>query len=139
MMVLSVKDAAAINDLLKQLSQSVTPISYEKMKMFCSSPNTSVLVVRDISKEGRIIAMATFVIYETLLRRVGIIEDVVVDEEHRGKKIGEWMIKRFIKLAHANNISFVELTSNPTRIAANNLYKKLGFKKCDTNCYRLFL
>lgn len=136
-MVLSVKDTATINDLLKQLSKSATPISHEKIKTFCSSPNTSVLVVRDTSKEGRIIAMATFIIYETLFRRVGRIEDVVVDEEYRGKKIGLFMIGRLIKLARASNISFVELTSNSARIAANNLYKKLGFKERDTNCYRL--
>ncbi len=41
-------------------------------------------------------------------------------------------------LRHASDLGlrFVDLTSRPSRVAANNLYKKLGFQMRDTNCYR---
>ena len=32
-------------------------------------------------------------------------------------------------------VDCVHLTSNPSRIAANALYQKIGFERKETNCY----
>lgn len=136
-MEISKKDATAINDLLNQLSELAKPISCEKIAEICNKPNNFVLVKRN--KNGKIVAMATFIIYETLLKKIGRIEDVVVDAEHRSKGIGLSMIRFLIMFAKDIGVSFIELTSNPKREIANKLYEKIGFKKGGTNYFRLDL
>jgi ribosomal protein S18 acetylase RimI-like enzyme len=41
-----------------------------------------------------------------------------------------------LRVASELGLDFVELTSRPSRVAANNLYRKLGFDMRETNCYR---
>ena len=67
------------------------------------------------------------------------IEDVVVDESVRGRGIGAALNRRAIELAREAGARTVDLTSRPTREAANRLYARLGFQRRDTNVYRLEL
>jgi len=67
------------------------------------------------------------------------IEDVVVDESQRGKGIGQELTIFAVIFAGSLNAESVELTSRPSRIAANKLYQKLGFIKRETNVYRFDL
>lgn len=64
------------------------------------------------------------------------IEDVIVDQSARGKGIGEKLVQRAVDVSRQNGASQINLTSSPSRIAANSLYRKLGFKLHDTNYYR---
>ncbi len=41
-----------------------------------------------------------------------------------------------LRVASELGLDFVELTSRPSRVAGNNLYRKLGFDMRETNCYR---
>jgi ribosomal protein S18 acetylase RimI-like enzyme len=65
------------------------------------------------------------------------IEDVVVDVAARGKGLGKDLMLFAIDYVSQKNISTINLTSSPERIAANKLYQKLGFVKRETNVYRL--
>lgn len=67
------------------------------------------------------------------------IEDVVVDESQRGKGIGKELILYAINYSKSLNASAIELTSRPSRIAANKLYKKMGFIQYKTNVYKYLL
>jgi len=64
------------------------------------------------------------------------IEDVVVDGRVRGQGVGAALTKRALELAVSRGARTVELTSRPHRVAANALYRKLGFEPRDTNVYR---
>ena len=64
---------------------------------------------------------------------VGFIDSVVVSGEHRGKGLGIFITEKLLAIARARQYIRVELTSNPARIAANALYKKMGFTKRATN------
>jgi ribosomal protein S18 acetylase RimI-like enzyme len=64
------------------------------------------------------------------------IEDVVVDGSHRGKGIGKELMLFAIDYSRSLGAKDIKLTSRPARIEANELYKKLGFKKYETNFYR---
>lgn len=64
------------------------------------------------------------------------IEDVVVEEQARGRGIAAALTHEALRLAAAHGARTVELTSNPDREAANRLYAKLGFRRRDTNVYR---
>jgi len=120
--------------LLNQLSDSPRLLAYEDFDRILNRPNFSLLVARDGEK---IVGMASLWSAEILMGKKAFIDDVVVLDSHRGQGIGENLIKGLIAHAKNNGSRYVELTSNPARVAANNLYQKLGFQKRDTNVYRL--
>jgi ribosomal protein S18 acetylase RimI-like enzyme len=64
------------------------------------------------------------------------IEDVVVDSSARGHGVGEALNIAAIEEARARGAITVELTSRPSREAANRLYQRLGFVARETNVYR---
>ncbi|MCP4331732.1 MAG: GNAT family N-acetyltransferase [Gammaproteobacteria bacterium] len=64
------------------------------------------------------------------------IEDVVVSEIARGKGVGQSLSNHAVSLASTLGAKTVDLTSRPSRVAANELYKKVGFTQRETNVYR---
>ena len=67
------------------------------------------------------------------------VEDVVVDDSARGKGVGIKLMEFAIAYVEDKGIKNINLTSSPDRVAANNLYQKLGFVQRETNVYRLTL
>ena len=64
------------------------------------------------------------------------VDYVCVDPDYRGKKIGKAMMDYIINYAKENGGSRIELTSNPTRVAAHKLYENCGFEIRDTDVFR---
>jgi ribosomal protein S18 acetylase RimI-like enzyme len=64
------------------------------------------------------------------------IEDVVVDEASGGQGIGRALTEAMLDLARELACVSVDLTSRPSREAANRLYQRVGFEPRDTNVYR---
>ena len=64
------------------------------------------------------------------------IEDVVVDEAARGSGVGAALNQAALDHARARGAKTVDLTSRPSREAANRLYQRLGFEPRETNVYR---
>lgn len=130
------KMTARINELSRQLSERARKLSKEDLKRIFAQPGFYLAVIFIGEK---LVGMATIYFRETLMRKVGVIEDVVVDESCRGHKLGEKLNKMLIEEAKKRGAEYVELTSRPRRKTANVLYKKLGFKKPETNYLRLYL
>jgi ribosomal protein S18 acetylase RimI-like enzyme len=61
---------------------------------------------------------------------------VVVDQSMRGKGIGEALTVKALEVAKAYGAKTVDLTSRPSREAANRLYQRVGFQLRQTNLYR---
>lgn len=95
--------------------------------------------VSKIEERGRLLGMGWIFPRQTILRHQAIVEDMIVDESQRGKGLGEKILKDLIKWAKRQEIEVIELTTNPKRLAANSLYKKVGFKLHETNHYLLNL
>ncbi len=98
--------------------------------------DTILIVARD---GERIIGMATLYVIQKIARRNGILEDVVVSEVYRGQGIGERLVRGIIDVAPDVGVQSITLSSRPVRIAAHKLYEKLGFKKRETDVFRLAL
>jgi ribosomal protein S18 acetylase RimI-like enzyme len=64
---------------------------------------------------------------------------VVVDEAGRGRGVGEALNRAAVDEARARGAKNVNLTSRPSREAANRLYQRLGFVPYETNLYRFDL
>ena len=67
------------------------------------------------------------------------IEDVVVDDAARGHGVGEALNQFALDLARGKGAKTVDLTSRPSREAANRLYQRIGFQPRETNVYRFDL
>ena len=64
------------------------------------------------------------------------IEDVIVDDTARGKGVGRLLNEAAIAHALDEGAITVDLTSRPSREAANRLYQRIGFVQRETNVYR---
>lgn len=96
---------------------------------------TAIIIVK--RHRGRIVASATIARFSTPTGTHHRIEDVIVDAKLRGKGIGRRLMEYALEHLRQSGAESVELTSRPSRIAANALYRSLGFKTRKTNVYRL--
>jgi len=87
-------------------------------------------------EDGDIQGMLTLVIFTIPTGTRAWIEDVVVDDAARGHGAGLQLVDAALELAHNLGVKTVDLTSRPSREAANRLYQRAGFEKRDTNVYR---
>ncbi|MCD6202131.1 MAG: GNAT family N-acetyltransferase [Bacteroidales bacterium] len=125
-----------INLLLPQLSQGAA-ISGKDLSDLIASPDSRLFI--SVDDQGKITGMFTLGIYRIPTGRKVWIEDVVVDKRERGRGTGEALMRFAIDFAVKNGYRSLELTSRPERIAANKLYRKLGFKPRKTNVYRMVI
>lgn len=125
---------AAFARLVPQLSQSASTPTREDLEEIVSSPATTVLVARD--DQGTIIGSLTLVMFRTPTGARAWIEDVVVDEAARGQGTGAALVDEAIRLAAEGGARTIDLTSRPSREAANALYESAGFRARETNVYR---
>jgi ribosomal protein S18 acetylase RimI-like enzyme len=125
---------AAFARLVPQLSRSSAAPGEAEVAEMVASPATVVLVARD--HEGRIVGTLTLVVFRIPTGVRAWIEDVVVDEDARGAGVGEALTRAALERAGAAGARSVDLTSRPSREAANRLYRRLGFEQRDTNVYR---
>jgi ribosomal protein S18 acetylase RimI-like enzyme len=132
---ISQSDIVQLLNLFYQLSSSKVEINELKIKMIIEK--SDLLVARDKTSENKIIGTCCLASYSTILGTKGRIEDVVVDVAYRNKGIGRQMTLMLIEKARERGFSEVWLTSRASRVAANDLYKKLGFSNYETNIYRL--
>jgi ribosomal protein S18 acetylase RimI-like enzyme len=126
----------AFAHLIPQLSSSNPPPSREQLTEMVQSPATLVLVAR---VDGRIAGSLTLAMFRIPTGLRAWIEDVVVDGDARGNGVGEALNSFAIEEARKRGAVTVDLTSRPSREAANRLYQRLGFVARDTNVYRFTL
>lgn len=130
------KAITKIHKLIFQLAnEEITP-NLEDFRNFLNLPNTYLFVA---IAENEIVGMGTFVYYVIPTGKKGWIEDIVVDENQRGKGIAEKLIGTMLETAKTIGMTQVNLTSSYSRIAANKLYQKIGFYTRETNVYRIDL
>jgi len=89
--------------------------------------------------DGLIVGSLTLAVFPIPTGVRAWIEDVVVDEKARGHGVGEALNRAALERARSLGAITVDLTSRPSREAANRLYKRLGFVERETNVYRLTL
>jgi ribosomal protein S18 acetylase RimI-like enzyme len=123
--------------LVPQLSSSSPPPSAAELQEMIDAPGTIVLVARD--EDGSILGSLTRVVFRIPTGVRAWIEDVVVDGEARGKGVGEALNQAALAEARRRGARNVDLTSRPSREAANRLYQRLGFQPRETNVYRFSL
>ena len=121
-------------NLLNQLSK--TKFNFDEFEKYVNNLNDN-HHIRVIEINNRIIATGTLFIESKLIHninKVGHIEDIIIDKNHRGKGYGMLIINNLIDIAKKNNCYKVILNCN------NNLrkfYEKCGleYKGCQMAKY----
>jgi ribosomal protein S18 acetylase RimI-like enzyme len=144
----------AIQSLVPQLSSSAGPPRRQEIEDIVSSPGTTLFVARDDDLDentvvagqhpvadaeephGPIVGMLTLVTFRIPTGVRARIEDVVVDSATRGRGVASELTRAAIEVAAARGAHTVDLTSRPSREAANRLYQYLGFEQRETMVYR---
>jgi ribosomal protein S18 acetylase RimI-like enzyme len=141
----------AVHHLVPQMSASARLPSRFEIDQIVSSDATMLLLAYDdgSGSEGHIeggdepsapiVGMLTLVTFRLPTGVRAWIEDVVVDSGWRGQGVGEALTQAAIEVATARGARTVDLTSRPSREAANRLYRRMGFEQRDTNVYRFRL
>lgn len=124
----------AFGRLLPQLSRSAEMLDAEALQRLVDWPGNQLLVAR---ADDEIVGTLTLVTFPIPTGLRAWIEDVVVDEAARGRGVGAALVETAIGLARATGARTVDLTSRPSRAAANRLYERLGFQRRDSHVYRL--
>lgn len=126
--------AEAISLLLKQLSSQEFTFTERELATLVTNPSSTLFL---LYAEGKIAGMLTLGTYLSPTGRKAWIEDVVVDSIYRGKGYGKMLVEHAIEYARTLSPCTLMLTSNPARIAANELYRASGFEQKITNVYKM--
>ena len=86
--------------------------------------------------DGSIVGVVTLATFPIPTATRGWVEDVIVDEASNNQGIGRMLLDAMVARARELGCKTVDLTSRPSREAANHLYRKAGFEVRDTNVYR---
>ena len=119
--------------LIPQLSRSSAAPDAEVLQGIVDHDACTLLLARD---GDRIVGSMTLVVFPIPTGVRAWIEDVVVDDAARGKGVGAALNIRALEIAGEMGAKTVDLTSRPSREAANRLYQRLGFVARETNVYR---
>ena len=121
--------------LMRELSEDIV-FTRESLERMLADGNSHLYVARE---EGRIVACASLCVYHQPFSTDATVESVVVSSRMRNRGLGRRMMAYLLDEAARMGVDCLHLTSNPGRIAANALYRSLGFERKETNCYVLKL
>ena len=128
------KALEAMNALLLQLSSTPHLLTAEDLEAIVQSPNTHLFM---LEADGVLAGMLTLGEYLAPTGRKMWVEDVVVDKSMRGRSLGRALVNHAIEYARSRKPVTLMLTSRPSRVAANSLYRSCGFEFKETNNYKM--
>jgi len=125
--------------LIPQLSKSNPPPTSAELAAIAASEASVLLIARDPDRADEIVGSLTLALFRIPTGLRAWIEDVVVDESARGRGVGDALNQAALARARDAGCRTVDLTSRPSREAANRLYQRIGFTLRETNVYRFDL
>ncbi|CAM5435449.1 Ribosomal protein S18 acetylase RimI-like enzyme OS=Leifsonia shinshuensis OX=150026 GN=HNR13_000356 PE=4 SV=1 [Leifsonia shinshuensis] len=125
-------DVEALRRLLPQLSRSAA-FDEERLVAMVGHPGTDLFLARI---DGEVVGMATLASFPLPTGWCGHVDDVVVDDAHRGRGIARKLLEAIIDLAEQRGLRTLDLTSRPSRAAAIALYESVGFVRRDSTLMR---
>ncbi len=126
----------AVNRLLPELSTSATELDHDGLQRILENGALTLFLAE---VDGDVVGMLTLLVAPIPTGVRAIIEDVVTAESARGQGVGKELVTTALEHARRLGAKTVDLTSRPSREAANRLYVRLGFSPRETNVYRFDL
>lgn len=122
--------------LAKELRGKDCAMTAGDLSSMLADPHIILVVARD---NDHIVGMATLYILQEVGKRGSYLENVIISARYQGQGLGEGLVRTLIDMAREHAVESIKLTSRPERIAAHKLYEKLGFKKYETDVFKLSL
>lgn len=130
----------AMERLIPQLSRSAPALSADQCAELVDQEGVFLFVFRpdtaDVQGSRPILGMLTLATFKIPTGLRAWVEDVVVDSAARGQGAGAALVQAAVEHAAQMGARTVDLTSRPSREAANRLYQRCGFQLRETNVYR---
>jgi ribosomal protein S18 acetylase RimI-like enzyme len=123
----------AFGRLLPQLSSSAKPLDAAAIRELAASHAVTVLIARS---DEKIVGTLSLVIFRIPTGTRAWIEDVIVDGAAGRQGTGTALVREALRFAAAAGARTVDLTTRPARVAAGDLYERVGFAQRDTRVYR---
>ena len=121
-----------ITNLYNQLNDSIKQLSLHQILV----ENRNLIFVL-CTDDDEVVGIALMATYQVISGHKGMIEDVVVDQRHRGKGIGRMLMEKLLQEGRNRELDEILLFSGHHRTPAINLYKSLGFQLKNSGLYRL--
>ena len=122
--------------LIPLLSTSAPIPDRDRIERVLGHPGNTVFAARTRDAERRILGLLTLVHIELPTGTEARVEDVVVDDAARGLGLGRALVVAALEAAAKQGARYVDLTSAPRRVAARQLYQRLGFEQRETGVFR---
>ncbi len=121
-----------ITQLYKQLNAQIQQLPLKKI---LEGEHPTIIICCKIN--GIVVGIALMGLYKVISGYKGMIEDVVVDQEHRGKGIGRLLMEALLAEGKKRNLGEILLFTGHHRLPAIQLYKSLGFKLKESGIYNI--
>ena len=128
--------AESVRNLAQQEGKNYKELTDADAEEMINNPHGFLFIARYVPTK-KIVGMIFVHVYRIPYARKAYMDDLVVDSEFRGKGIGTMLMKKGADFAKEKGAAYADFTARPRREESNSLYEKLGFKKRDTNVYRL--
>lgn len=129
---LTVDERRQIEALLPQMSSTIA-FDPDRLQAMLDVPGVELFLALD---EKEVVGMATLATFPLVTGWRGIVEDVVVDHERRGRGVARRLLEAIIDESARLRLRTLDLTSRPSRASAIRLYESLGFERRETNAMR---
>lgn len=129
-------DRDLIVSLLSELRETAVYASdiEESLGQIIAAANSAVILSHEL-ETNTANGMVVINIINKLPKREARLDEVVVASAARGRGIGQELILAAEAWARMHDADKIELTSRPSRLAANHIYQKLHYQTRDTNVY----
>lgn len=121
-----------ITILYRQLNDTILQLPIQDI---LNDHKQTIIVI--CKENNQIIGIAMMATYKVISGYKGMIEDVVVHENYRGRGIGKKLMTKILEEATAIKLTDVLLFSGHHRTTAIALYKSLGFTLKNSGLYTL--
>lgn len=121
------RDLESLNDLLNEYEFGL------QRKGRTNSSNKEFVAIVDNKVVGYAVLNQLYDNIQNL--NYGYINYVCVLKKFQNKKIATKIFNYIFEICKTEHIAYLELTSNPSRVAAHHLYEKLGFKVRETDVF----
>lgn len=123
--------------LMNELNSEIY-VDADMLRRVASSTSSHLFVMKE--RDGRIIGTATLCVFDSPTGQKAHVEDVVVLSTYRGQGLGRVLMEHLIDYARKELVKVdIQLTSSPFRLAANGMYKAMGFQQKETNVYKMVI
>ena len=127
---------ADLTALARNINPDSAPVTEETMRRFLIRNGYLACCWND---DNKVVGMATSILLYKLTGYSARIEHVSVLPVYEGQGIARKLVTLLVEECRLLKVRRIELTCEPKRVVANNLYESLGFKLRETNSRRLTL